>query len=418
MSSTEKTSLFKMVVSQIDTACERLNVQDSCRLRLQKCERELTANFPVRMHDGTVRIFTGFRVQHNDSRGPCKGGIRYHPDITLDQTRAFAAQMTMKAAVVNVPYGGAKGAIICNPKLMSQSELERLTRRYACEISLLIGPESDIPAPEVGTNPQTMAWIMDTYSMAKGYSIPTVVTGKPIEIGGSKGRLEATGHGCMISAKLAAKQKHLSLRVATVAIQGAGNVASSAAKQLAREGCQIIAMSDSTGGAYNPQGLDIESLLNYKRETGSVIGFPAADAITNADLLALPCDILMPAATERQITADNAAQVKAKIVVEGANVPTTPKASKILYDNGVFVIPDILASTGGLIISYFEWVQNIQSLFWQEWEVNDSLQRLLTDAFTEVLEISRAEKTDMRSAAHMLAVKRVVSAMSARGIYP
>ena len=418
MKSNKTTNPFEMVVSQIDAACERLNVEDVYRLRLEKCERELAANFPVKMDDGTVKIFTGFRIQHNDSRGPTKGGIRYHPDVTLDETRALAAQMTLKAAVANIPYGGAKGGVICNPKLMSRTELERLTRRYTCEMSILIGPESDIPAPDVGTNPQIMAWIMDTYSMAKGYSVPAVVTGKPIEIGGSKGRFEATGRGCTITTQLAAKQRHMSLEGATVAVQGAGNVASSAAKLLAREGCRIIAVSDSRGGVYNPKGLNVESVLNHKKETGSVIGFKGTDTITNAELLALPCDFLVPAAMEDQITAGNAAQVKAKIIVEGANGPTTTEADKILHDNGIFVIPDILANTGGVIVSYFEWVQNIESFFWEEEEVNDKLERAITNAFAEVLEISQAEKTDMRTAAYMLAVKRVVSAMSIRGIYP
>lgn len=416
--STETASLFQTVVNQIDAVCERLNVKDAYRLRLGKCERELTTNFPVKMDDGTVKIFTGFRVQHSDSRGPAKGGIRYHPDVTLDETKALAARMTLKAAVANIPYGGAKGAVICNPKLMSQNELERLTRRYATEISILIGPESDIPAPDVGTNAQIMAWIMDTYSMAKGYSVPAVVTGKPIEIGGSKGRLEATGRGCMISADLAARQKHMSLGGSTVAVQGFGNVGSAAAKFLAREGCKIIGVSDISGGVYNSNGLDIEGLLKHSKETGYVVGFKDGEAITNAELLALPCDILVPAAMGGQITAANAAQVKAKIVVEGANGPTTPEASKILYDNGVFVIPDILANIGGVIVSYFEWVQNIESFFWEGKEINDRQRRIMTNAFREVLGISEAEKTDMRTAAYMSAIKRVVAAMSIRGIYP
>jgi len=416
----ETNSLFEAVVSQINAACERLNVKDAYRLRLGKCERELTTNFPVKMDDGTVKIFTGFRVQHSDSRGPAKGGIRYHPDVTLDETKALAARMTLKAAVANIPYGGAKGAVICNPELMSQNELERLTRRYATEISILIGPESDIPAPDVGTNPQIMAWIMDTYSMAKGYSVPAVVTGKPLEIGGSKGRFEATGRGCTVIAKLAAKQKHMSLEGATVAVQGFGNVGSAAAKWLAREGCRVIAVTDVKGGVYNSKGLDTEALLNYRNGAGGgfVIGFKDGEAITNAELLALPCDILVPAAMESQITAANATQVKAKIVVEGANGPTTPEASKILYDNGVYVIPDILANIGGVIVSYFEWVQNIESFFWEEEEINDKQRRIMTNAFTEVLRISQAENTDMRTAAYMSAIKRVVAAMSIRGIYP
>ena len=416
--SNKTTSDFEKVVGHINTACKQLNIDDAYRLRMGKCERELTANFPVRMDNGKVIIFTGFRVQHSDSRGPGKGGIRYHPSVTLDETKALAAQMTLKAAVANIPYGGAKGSVICNPKLMSQDELMRLTRRYTCEISLIIGPERDIPAPDVGTNPQIMAWIMDTYSMAKGYSVPAVVTGKPLELGGSKGRFAATGRGCMISAQLAAKQKNLSLKGATVIVQGAGNVAASAAKLLAKEGCQIIAISDSKDGVYSLKGLNVESVLNHKKETGSVIDFKGADTITNAELLTLPCDILVPAAMENQITADNASQIKARIIVEGANGPTTPEASKILYANGILVVPDILANIGGVVVSYFEWVQNIQSLFWEEEEVNDNLRRLMTSAFMEVLGISQAKKTDMRTAAYMLAVKRVADAMAIRGIYP
>jgi len=416
--SAEVINPFEMVVSQIDAVCHRLNVKDAYRLRLEKCERELIVNFPVKMDDGTVKVFTGFRIQHNDTRGPAKGGVRYHPDVTLDETRALAAWMTLKAAVANIPYGGAKGAVICNPKLMSQAELERLTRRYAAEISILIGPESDIPAPDVGTNPQIMAWIMDTYSMTKGYSIPAVVTGKPIEIGGSKGRFEATGRGCTIIANLAARQKGMNLDGAAVAVQGVGNVGSTAASLLATRGCRVVAVSDSKGGVYDPKGLDIRGLLDYKKQTGSVVAFNGAETITNADLLALPCDILIPAAMECQITASNAAQVKARILVEGANGPTTPEADEILRDKGVLVIPDILANTGGVIVSYFEWVQDIASFFWDEEEINNKLERIITNAFAEVSDISQAEKTDMRIAAHILAIRRLVSAMSIRGIYP
>ena len=416
--STEVINPFEMVVSQIDAVCHRLNVKDAYRLRLEKCERELIVNFPVKMDDGTVKVFTGFRIQHNDTRGPAKGGVRYHPDVTLDETRALAAWMTLKAAVANIPYGGAKGAVICNPKLMSQAELERLTRRYAAEISILIGPESDIPAPDVGTNPQIMAWIMDTYSMTKGYSIPAVVTGKPIEIGGSKGRFEATGRGCTIIANLAARQKGMNLDGAAVAVQGVGNVGSTAASLLATRGCRVVAVSDSKGGVYDPKGLDIQGLLDYKKQTGSVVAFNGAETITNADLLALPCDILIPAAMECQITASNAAQVKARLLVEGANGPTTPEADEILRDKGVLVIPDILANTGGVIVSYFEWVQDIASFFWDEEEINNKLERIITNAFAEVSDISQAEKTDMRIAAHILAIRRLVSAMSIRGIYP
>jgi len=413
------TNLFKIVVGRIDAICDRLNIDDACRLRLAKCERELTVNFPVKMDDGTVKVFTGFRVQHNDTRGPAKGGIRYHPDVTLDETKALAVWMTLKTAVVNIPYGGAKGAVVCNPKVMSQNELERLTRRYASEISILIGPERDIPAPDVGTNPQVMAWIMDTYSMSKGYSVPAVVTGKPIEIGGSKGRLEATGRGCVISAQLAANYLNMDLKETTAVVQGMGNVASVAAKLLAEGGCRIIAVSDSKGGVYNgSKDLDLKNVLHHKKETGSVVGFKDAETITNTELLALPCDILVPAAIENQITEANAAQVKARVIVEGANGPTTPEADEILGDNGVFVVPDILANTGGVIVSYFEWVQNIQALFWDEKEVNEQLQKLMANAFAQVLRISQSKKVTMREAAHMLAIERVARAMTLRGIFP
>lgn len=415
---TEVNNAFEMVVSRIDAVCDRLKIKDAHRLRLGKCERELAVNFPVRMDDGTVKVFTGFRIQHNDTRGPAKGGIRYHPSVTLDETRALAALMTLKTAVVNIPYGGAKGAVVCNPKLMSQGELERLTRRYTSEISVLIGPERDIPAPDIGTNPQVMAWIMDTYSMLKGYSVLGVVTGKPIGVGGSKGRFEATGRGCTVSAKLAAAHLGISLNRATVVVQGFGNVARSAAKLLAADGCRIIAISDSKGGTYNPKGLDLESLLNYKKQTGSVVGFADSESVTNTELLALPCDILVPAAIEDQIVKANAPDVKARIIVEGANAPTTPEASEILNDKGVFVVPDILANAGGVVVSYFEWVQGVQAFFWSEDEVNHQLQRVMDSAFGEVLEMSQREKVDMRDAAYMLAIKRIADAMEARGIFP
>lgn len=414
----EVNNAFEMVVSRIDAVCDRLKIKDAHRLRLGKCERELAVNFPVRMDDGTVQVFTGFRIQHNDTRGPAKGGIRYHPSVTLDETRALAALMTLKTAVVNIPYGGAKGAVVCDPKLMSQGELERLTRRYASEISVLIGPERDIPAPDIGTNPQVMAWIMDTYSMLKGYSVLGVVTGKPIGVGGSKGRFEATGRGCTVSAKLAAAHLGISLNRATVVIQGFGNVARSAAKLLAADGCRIIAISDSKGGIYNPKGLDLESLLNYKKQTGSVVGFADSESVTNTELLALPCDILVPAAIEDQIVKANAPDVKARIIVEGANAPTTPEANEILNDKGVFVVPDILANAGGVVVSYFEWVQGVQAFFWSEDEVNHQLQRVMDSAFGEVLEMSQREKVDMRDAAYMLAIKRIADAMEARGIFP
>lgn len=419
MATMEEINTYKAVQNQIGAICKRLGISDSCRLRLRECERELIVNFPVRMDDGTVRVFTGFRVQHNDTRGPAKGGIRYHPDVTLDETRALAARMTLKTAVANIPYGGAKGAVICNPKLMSHDELERLTRRYTAEISLLIGPESDIPAPDVGTNPQIMSWIMDTYSMLRGYSVPGVVTGKPLEIGGSKGRLAATGRGCVIAAQLAANYLNMDLKGLTAVVQGMGNVGSVAAELLTEEGCRVIAVSDSRGGVYNgTKGLDLTKIMSHKKETGSVVGADDTEAVTNDEMLTLPCDILVPAALENQITENNASKVKAKIISEGANGPTTSEADKILDGNGVFVVPDILANVGGVIVSYFEWVQNIQCLFWDEEEVNQQLQKVLSTAFAQVLKISQIEKVCMREAAYMLAIERLARAMTLRGIFP
>jgi glutamate dehydrogenase (NAD(P)+) len=418
---------FKNVKELIKDICGQINIPEICCVRLMECERELTVRFPVRMDDGRVEIFTGFRVVHNDSRGPSKGGIRYHPDVNLDEVRALAALMTLKTAVVNIPYGGAKGAVICDPKTMSQGELERLTRRYASDIAILMGPERDIPAPDVGTNPQIMAWIMDTYSMGKGYSVPAVVTGKPLDIGGSEGRLEATGHGCTIIAKLAAKQKQINLEKATVAVQGFGNVGSAAARWLAREGCRVIAVADVKGGTYNSKGLNIEDLLKYRNGEGGgfVAGFEGGEAmgngnakLANAELLGLPCDILVPAALENQITAANAAQVKAKIVVEGANGPITPNADRILCDKGILVVPDVLANAGGVVVSYLEWVQGLQSLFWDEAEVNDYLQKIMTNAFAIVAQINEKEKVDMRTAAYMVALRRLAAAISIRGIFP
>ena len=414
----EATSPFQEIQKHIDSICRRMNVDEGINARLRHCKRELIVHFPVKMDDGTLKIFTGYRVEHNSSRGPAKGGIRYHPDVNLDETRALAAWMTLKCAVVNLPYGGAKGAVACNPKVMSQNELERLTRRYASEISILIGPERDIPAPDVGTNPQIMAWIMDTYSMNKGYSVLGVVTGKPIEIGGSKGRFEATGRGCMISARLAGKHLGISLEGATVAVQGFGNVGATAAKLLAKEGSQIIAVSDSKGGIYNSKGLDVDSVLRHKKETRSVVGFKDSETITHAELLELECDILVPAALEGDIRADNAASVKARMIVEGANGPTTTEADKILQDNGRFVVPDILANAGGVIVSYFEWVQGLQSFFWSEAEVNSRLQDIMDNAFHEVLEVSQREKVNMRDAAYMLAIDRLARAITIRGTFP
>ena len=409
---------FKMFQERIDTVCSHMEVSEACVTIIRECKREFTVHFPVKMDDGSIRLFTGYRVQHNDIRGPFKGGIRFHPDVNLDEVRALAAWMTMKAAVVNIPYGGAKGAVVCNPKNLSQDELERMTRRYTSEISVLIGPEKDIPAPDVGTNPKIMAWIMDTYSMNRGNSVLGVVTGKPIEIGGSPGRLEATGRGCVINALLAAKHLGIKVEGGTAVVQGFGNVGGIAARMLVENGVRLIAVSDSQGGVYNQNGLDMNKLRSHKQESGSVAGLRGSESIYQNELLGLKCDILVPAALENTICVDNADIVKASMIVEGANGPTTPEADIILNDNGKFVIPDILANAGGVVVSYFEWVQGLQSFFWSENQVNQQLETVMNNAFHEVLEISLREKISMREAAYMLAVKRIDSAITLRGIYP
>lgn len=412
------TNPFEMVVRQIETVCDMLHLDEAWRSRLRHCQRELIVNFPVKMDDGSVRSFTGYRVQHNTSRGPAKGGIRYHPSVDLDEVRALAFWMTLKSALVNIPFGGAKGAVACDPKRMSSGELERLTRRYASEISILIGPESDIPAPDVGTNAQVMAWIMDTYSMNKGRSVPGVVTGKPVDIGGSLGRAEATGRGCTVSARLAASHLGIDLKGSRLVVQGSGNVGAVSAKLLAQEGCRLIAISDSCSGIYNEKGIDLQKALKHKGESGTLQGCPDTETVTNRELLTLKCDILVPAALEGQIAADNADKVSARIVIEGANGPTTSRADMILFDKGIFVVPDILANSGGVIVSYFEWVQDTQAFFWEEDEVNNRMRKILEHSFAEVLKISQEEKVNMRTAAHMVAVRRVASAMALRGIYP
>jgi glutamate dehydrogenase (NAD(P)+) len=417
-STCETNNPFQMFQERIDSVCGQMEVSEACLKVLRECKREFTVHFPVKMDDGSTKLFTGYRVQHNDTRGPFKGGIRFHPDVNLDEVRALAAWMTLKAAVVNIPYGGAKGAVACNPKTLSRNELERMTRRYASEISVLIGPERDIPAPDVGTNPQIMAWIMDTYSMNRGNSVLGVVTGKPIEIGGSLGRLEATGRGCVISALLAAKHLGIKIDGGTVAVQGFGNVGGIAARMLAEKGCRVIAASDSQGGVYNQNGLDMNELQHHKQETGSVIGFKGSESVTQNELLSLKCDVLVPAALENAICANNADSVKASMIVEGANGPTTPEADVILNDNGKFIIPDILANAGGVVVSYFEWVQGLQSFFWSEHQVNQQLEMVMNNAFHGVLELSLREKVPMREAAYMVAVKRIDSAIKLRGIFP
>jgi glutamate dehydrogenase (NAD(P)+) len=409
---------YEIAVTQFDRAAEYVSLKAGIRDMLRKPKRELTVNFPVKMDDGSVEIFTGYRVHHNTARGPSKGGIRYHPDVTLDEVRALAMLMTWKCAVVNIPYGGAKGGVVCNPKDLSLRELEHLTRRYATEISVLMSPEGDIPAPDVNTTPQIMAWIMDTYSMHRGYSVPAVVTGKPIEVGGSLGRLEATGRGVAITTVEALKHLDLPVEGARVAVQGYGNVGAVSAHLLQDLGARIVAMSDTQGGIYNPKGLDARAVLEHKKETRSVVGFPGSESVTNAELLELPCDVLIPAALESQITARNAGYVRARIVAEGANEPTTPEADDILTDRGVFVIPEVLCNAGGVTASYFEWVQDLQAFFWDEHEINERLERIMCRSFADVLQESQERKVTMRMAAYISAIKRVADATMTRGIYP
>jgi len=408
-----------MAQRQFDLAAEQLNLEDGLRQILRNCKRSLEVTFPVKMDDGTVKIFSGYRVQHNIARGPAKGGIRYHPDVNLDEVKALAMWMTWKCAVVNIPYGGAKGGVVCDPKKMSLGELERLTRRYATEISLLIGPESDIPAPDVNTDSRTMAWIMDTYSMHKGYSVPAVVTGKPLSVGGSEGRREATSRGCVFTIREAAKVLKMDLKDRPVVVQGFGNVGAIAAELLYNlEGSRIVAVSDSRGGIYNPKGLDVKKLLAVKREAGTVVEYRDGDKVSNEELLELPCDILVPAALEKQIGEHNADKIKARLVAEGANGPTTPEADAIFFAKKIMVLPDILANAGGVTVSYFEWVQDLQSLFWSEEEVNAKLEQVMKRAFRDVYAMAQEHNIGMRQAAYLVAVNRVAQAARARGIYP
>jgi glutamate dehydrogenase/leucine dehydrogenase len=409
---------YVLALENFDITADRLNLDKNIARRIKYPERELTVNFPVKMSDGNVKIFTGHRVQHNTGRGPAKGGIRYHPDADLDHCRALATWMTWKTAVTNIPYGGGKGSVICNPLEMTKHELEGMTRRFTSEISIIIGPEKDIPAPDVYTNAQTMSWMMDTYSMVKGYCVPGVVTGKPISVGGSMGRSEATGRGVVFTVEEACKHLGINIAKTKSAVQGFGNVGSIAAKYLHLNGSKVVAASDVKGGVRNDEGLDIPALMKYCAETGSVVGFPGTDPISNEDLLVLEVDILVPAALENQITRFNANDIKAKIVAEGANGPTTPKADEILFENGVFVIPDILANAGGVVVSYFEWVQNIQHLFWKEIDITEKLKSIIVKSFDDVITTAEKNKVNNRLAANMLAVARVAEAIADRGIYP
>jgi glutamate dehydrogenase (NAD(P)+) len=409
---------YHMAVQQFEAAADQINLSEDMREILRQPKRELTVNFPVRLDNGRVKTYTGYRVQHNVNRGPAKGGIRYSPEVTLDEVKALAMWMTWKCAVVGIPYGGAKGGVICDPKKMNPSELERLTRRYATEISIIIGPHSDIPAPDVNTNAQVMGWIMDTYSMHEGYSIPAVVTGKPLSIGGSEGRNDATATGVLFVTRQAAKLIDMPLKGARVSIQGFGNAGSIAARLFHHEGCKIVAVSDTKGGIYNESGLDPAAVLRFKQEQGSVINFPHAEKVRVQDVLELPCDILIPAATEGVITAANADRVQARIISEAANGPTTPEADAILFKKGAMVIPDILANAGGVTVSYFEWVQDLQSFFWGVDEITKRLEVIMNRAFSAVAEKADQSSCDLRLAAYMLAISRVAEATQARGIYP
>ncbi|MCA1957122.1 MAG: Glu/Leu/Phe/Val dehydrogenase [Nitrospira sp.] len=413
------THTFRLAVAQFDEAAEALRLDPNLRERLKLPQRSLVVSLPVRMDDGRVEVFTGYRVQHDSSRGPSKGGIRYHPDVSLGEVAALAMWMTWKCALVGLPYGGAKGGIRVAPKTLSRSELQRLTRRYAAEIFPLIGPDKDVPAPDVGTDAQVMAWIMDTYSQQVGYAVPGVVTGKPLSLGGSLGREEATGRGVVYVAIEALRHFGLSIDRATVAIQGFGNVGSHTARILQQEGARVVAVSDVTGGLYNPKGLDIPELLRRYREEGrSLQETKLGEPITNDDLLELDCTMLVPAALSEQITAKNASRLRCKILVEGANGPTTLDADRILMEKGVFLVPDILANSGGVIVSYFEWVQDLQRFFWSAEDIQRRLQNLITSAFHRTLELSRRQKTSMRMAALMSGIDQVAQAHLQRGLYP
>jgi len=416
----KKISPLDVAMKQVDIAAQKLNLEPGLYEKIKQTKRDLIVHFPVKMDDGRIRVFTGYRVQHNMTRGPGKGGIRYHPDVDLDEVRALAMWMTWKAAVVNIPFGGAKGGVRCDPKSMSIQELENMTRRFTWEIAMMIGPDKDIPAPDVYTNPQVMAWIMDTYSTLKGYTVHGVVTGKPLELGGSLGRYEATGKGVFVTALEAIKQRKIKIHGARVVVQGCGNVGGIAAQYFDKAGAKVIAISDSRGGVYNKKGLNISEVLDCKKKYSCVISkkIKLGDEISNEELLELNCDILVPSALENQITEKNASKIKAKIITEGANGPTTPDADRILFEKNVFLVPDILANAGGVTVSYFEWVQNLQELLWSEEEISDRLTRIMKRSFAEVFNISRREKVDMRTAALILGIGRVAEATKLRGIYP
>jgi glutamate dehydrogenase (NAD(P)+) len=406
-----------VAAARFDEAAARLKLDDGMGKILRSPTREITVNIPVQLDDGRIEVFTGYRVQHSIARGPGKGGIRFAPDVTLDEVRALASWMTWKCAVVNIPFGGAKGGVICNPQIMSDSELERITRRYCAEIIEFIGPERDVPAPDVNTNAQTMAWIMDTYSMHSRQTCTAVVTGKPMELGGSLGRPEATGRGCMIVSLEALKLFGLTPQSTRVVIQGFGNVGGMAARLMTEQGFKIVSIIEYDVAVYNPNGLDIEALMKHRSETGSVRDFPSGENMDRHEAMFLECEVLIPAATENVITSENAARLRCKILCEGANGPTTPLADEILMANKVFVIPDILANSGGVTVSYFEWVQDRQGFFWNEDLVNERLREIMVNSFNAVVAYAAKHQVNNRIAAYMLAIDRVAAAIKLRGIY-
>ncbi|HWB56944.1 MAG TPA: Glu/Leu/Phe/Val dehydrogenase [Gaiellaceae bacterium] len=409
---------WEMARAQLRRVCELIALDEGMLNVLSECKKAVAVSIPTRMDDGSVQVFKGFRVHHNVARGPSKGGIRYHPAVTIEETKALAMWMTWKCALMGLPFGGAKGGVVCNPKSMSTRELERMTRRYTTEIINQIGPEMDIPAPDVGTSPREMAWIFDTFSMHKGYSVLGVVTGKPLEVGGSLGRVEATARGAAFCLREALRERDRSLRDCRIVVQGFGNVGRNLAEIAAGEGATVVGLSDSTGGVHNPKGIDVAAAMAYKDENGVLTGLPGTEAVTNDEILLLACDVLAPCALEHAVSALNADDLKASIVVEGANGPVTPEADRILEGRGVLVLPDVLANAGGVVVSYFEWVQGLQEYFWKESEVNDKLDEIATKAFAETSQLARERSISMREAAYAIAVGRVAEATLTRGLYP
>jgi glutamate dehydrogenase (NAD(P)+) len=409
---------FELARRQLRKVADTFGLDDDLVNVLQECKKSVEVTIPTKMDDGSVHAFTGYRVTHNVARGPSKGGIRYHPDVTLDEVKALAMAMTWKCALMGLPFGGAKGGVTCDPKRMSAGELERMTRRFTSEIVNEIGPEKDIPAPDVGTTPAVMAWIFDTYSMNQGHSVLGVVTGKPLAIGGSLGREEATGRGCVDCLQEALKRTDLALDGLRVAVQGFGNVGSVFARFMAQLGATVVAVTDSAGGVYNSTGIDISAAIAHKRAGGPLSELGGGERITNEDVVAIDCDVLAPCALEQVITEANADSVRARIVMEGANAPTTPAADEILQENGVLILPDVLANAGGVVVSYFEWVQGLQEYFWKEDEVNDRLNEIVSRAFGETWELHQSRGVPMRMAAYGLGVQRVAEAATTRGLYP